>query len=174
MNCHVSINEDKEDTESNKRLDCLSVEIVKMCLLLLSIFLETVTTNSETSSVLVINPFKTTAPLSHNESNVSNIPPLSYTSPPESIRPISSRHFPDSPSASPAQENWVRALERARADGSIQREMLREKIAEKRKKKLSMMKGKKRREKTESELIEDRLDELGLIRSIDTFSRKVN
>ncbi|XP_046845530.1 uncharacterized protein LOC124439350 [Xenia sp. Carnegie-2017] len=108
MNSHVSINEDKEDTEKR-------------------------------------------------------VQPTTYipTSPPESIRPISSRHFPDSPSASPAQENWVKALERARADGSIQREMLREKVAEKRKKKLSMMKGKKRREKTESELIEDRLDELG-------------
>lgn len=67
-----------------------------------------------------------------------------------------------SPPTSPPPESWVHALERAQADGSIRRQMMREKMAEERKRKLAMLESKIRNPNSEhTSLIYEELDELG-------------
>ena len=76
------------------------------------------------------------------------------------------KHVPPSPvpspaPSSPALESWAHALERAQADGSIQRQLMREKMAEERRKKLAMLNSKKRRLTADQMVITENLDELG-------------
>ena len=68
---------------------------------------------------------------------------------------------PTPPPTSPPLESWAHALERARADGSIQRQLMREKMAEERRKKLAMLDSKRKTTNAEQTVIAESVDELG-------------
>ncbi|XP_028396959.1 uncharacterized protein LOC114520825 [Dendronephthya gigantea] len=97
--------------------------------------------------------------------NVDENEPLQPpTSQPEDITALQDPHPPPPPRPSPTispLESWAQALERARSNGNIRRELQREKLAEERRQKLAKLRSKNSYRNGEKLVVTEDRDELG-------------